>query len=98
MASISKIRGPSLLQLHAVAPRCSLLHPHAVGCVELLLDWLVDTCPTSPDPPLSVEFFGAGLSSTTTLLLLLLYAYLQVCSKLDFRLSAVRICYLVPPL
>ena len=97
MASISKIRGPSLLQVHAVAPRCSLLHPHAVGCVELLLDWLVDTYPTSPDPPLSVEFFGAGLSSTTTLLLLI-YAYLQVCSKLDFRLSAVRICYLVPPL
>ena len=96
MASISKIRGPSLLQLHAVAPPGSLLHPHAVGCVELLLDWLVDTCPTSPDPPLSVEFFGPGLSSTTTLLLL--YAYLQVCSKLDFRLSAVRICYLVPPL
>ena len=97
MASISKIRGPSLLHVHAVAPPCSLLHPHAVGCVELLLDWLVDTYPTSPDPPLSVEFFGAGLSSTTTLLLLL-YAYLQVCSKLDFRLSAVRICYLVPPL
>ena len=94
MASISKIRGPSLLHVHAVAPRGSLLHPHAVGCVELLLDWLVDTCPTSPDPPLSVEFFGAGLSSTTTLLLL--YACLQVCSKLDFRLSAVKICYLIP--
>ena len=76
MASISKIRGPSLLQVHAVAPRCSLLHPHAVGCVELLLDWLVDTYPTSPDPPLSVEFLEQG---SLLLLLYYYYYYMHIC-------------------
>ena len=69
--------GASLLHVHAVAPRGSLLRPHAFGCDRLLIHWLVLIVPTSPGPP---HICRVILEQSSLLLLYYYYYYyMHIC-------------------
>ena len=75
MASISKIRGPSLLHVHAVAPHAPCSIRMLLGVLSCcLIGWLTHT-----PPPLTLLCQSSFLEQGSLLLLLYYYYYMHIC-------------------